>query len=115
MFQVLHSFIDNIADHRCWNQSEPDCHHEDSEDSIGLVLVLFLIGSHREWCRRDLKLKLRVSSCLFENRLVHELRVQGSDVLGSKVQESANFERFSSVIGLVDKVRAIAVGLEITF
>jgi hypothetical protein len=112
---VVDSLPDYVA-HNGWrDQCKAHSYHEYNEDSVGLDLELFGISWHWEGGSDDLELKVRISSRLLQDWLVHELREERCRILRCEVQKGSYSKLLSQVVSLVDEVRPIPVRLEVSF
>lgn len=114
MLQIFRSLSYYITNDRWWNQCETDRDHKYYEDSIYLSSTSFKFFSN--WERRccHFEFEVWISCRLFQDWLVHKLRIECGNILWGNIQESGNLELFGFIISFIDKVWAISVRFKIS-
>ena len=112
MLKLLLALFQDVGNHDARDQGEPDRDHEGKVKRLGCRFALLEGIEDRVGSRRDLELQVWRVDCVRKDALIHELRVEGSDVLGSDVEEARERVGVILLVGLIDLEGSIAVRIE---
>ena len=108
MLQILLSFIKNETDDRCWDQRKTNSDYENNKNAISCLCSLSQLESDWMCLSNDLKIKVGVSSCCFEDWFIHKLRKECSNILWGCIDEVRYFILMSCFICFEYKVWAVS-------